>query len=183
MIGNYNYYFFYNNFFSKEKCSHGDVRLSGYKYYGQAQICFNGTWEAIVQLGYYLPFFINANVGKVVCQQLGFTFSGYQYSSVLMSYPHNQYNYLNLIKIINFFCCKGSLRSSNSYNFIEYHLFSSNNWLQFAIPTILFIDCTGHEKTVLSCQNIYRNFNYYDLQSSLFVMCQGMNIITLGWLT
>ena len=81
---------------------------------------------------------------------------------------------------------KGSLRSSNSYTFIEYHLFSSNNWLQFAIPTIDNIDCTGHEKTVLSCQNIYRDlyyFHYYDLQLSLFVMCQGMNIITLGWLT
>ena len=57
---------FYNNL---EKCSYGDVRLSGYKYYGQVQVCFNGIWEAIFDNN-------DANVGRVICQQLGFTYSG-----------------------------------------------------------------------------------------------------------
>ncbi len=55
-----------------EKCTHGDVRLSGYKYYGQVQVCFNGRWEAID--GYTND--DHSNVSKVVCQQLGFSNSG-----------------------------------------------------------------------------------------------------------
>ncbi len=55
-----------------EKCTHGDVRLSGgYKYYGQVQVCFNGRWEAI-----YGYIDVHSNITKVVCQQLGFSYSG-----------------------------------------------------------------------------------------------------------
>ena len=48
-----------------ERCNHGSVRLTGHKYYGQVQVCINGSWVA-VRKNY------NVETVKVICTQLGY---------------------------------------------------------------------------------------------------------------
>ena len=48
-----------------ERCNHGRVRLAGHKYYGQVQVCINGSWVAV---GYNY----NEETVKVICTQLGY---------------------------------------------------------------------------------------------------------------
>ena len=50
-----------------ERCNHGSVRLAGHKYYGQAQVCINGSWVAVEYNYVY-----KEETVKVICTQLGY---------------------------------------------------------------------------------------------------------------
>ena len=48
-----------------ERCNHGIVRLVGHKYYGQVQVCINGSWVAVIKN-------YNEETVNVICNHLGY---------------------------------------------------------------------------------------------------------------
>lgn len=62
-------------------CAEGDLRLVGgeYEYEGRVEICLSGTWGTVCDDIW------NSQNARVVCNQLGFNFSG-EYAPVVVTY-------------------------------------------------------------------------------------------------